>query len=60
MEGVRSEMILEKMTIPNKKVLSKDEVKDWIKKSKPKVLVMAGAGDIDVLIQEVKVILESQ
>ncbi|GEO10293.1 UDP-N-acetylmuramate--L-alanine ligase [Segetibacter aerophilus] len=60
MEGVSSEMILEKMTIANKKVLSKDAVKNWIKKSKPKLLVMAGAGDIDLLIQEVKVLLESQ
>ncbi|MCW3082422.1 UDP-N-acetylmuramate--L-alanine ligase [Segetibacter sp.] len=60
MEGVSSEMILEKMIIPNKKVLSKEEVKNWVKESSPKLLVMAGAGDIDVLIQEVKVLLEIQ
>jgi UDP-N-acetylmuramate--alanine ligase len=59
-EGVSSEMILDKMKITNKKVLSKTQVKDWVKKSQPKLLVMAGAGDIDVLIQEVKVLLESQ
>jgi UDP-N-acetylmuramate--alanine ligase len=60
MEGVSSEMILEKMTLADKKVLSKKEVKDLVKQSKPTLLVMAGAGDIDVLIQEVRELLELQ
>jgi UDP-N-acetylmuramate--alanine ligase len=60
MEGVSSEMILEKMTLADKKVLSKKEVKDLVKQSKPALLVMAGAGDIDVLIQEVRELLELQ
>lgn len=59
-EGVTSEMILEKMTISNKKVLSKEEVKSWVGNTRPELLVMAGAGDIDVLIQEIKVLLELQ
>lgn len=60
MEGVSSEMILEKMALTDKKVLSKKEVKDLVKQSKPELLVMAGAGDIDVLIQEVRELLELQ
>jgi len=60
MEGVNSEMILEKMTIANKKVMSKNEVENWVKETQPVLLVMAGAGDIDVLIQEVKPLLELQ
>jgi UDP-N-acetylmuramate--alanine ligase len=60
MEGVSSEMILEKMTIPNRKVLSKEEVKKWVNKTRPELLVMAGAGDIGVLIQEVKEQLDVQ
>ncbi|MDQ6813217.1 MAG: Mur ligase family protein, partial [Bacteroidota bacterium] len=60
MEGVASEMILKKMTIPARSVLSKDEVKKWVQNTAPSLLVMAGAGDIDVLIKEVKVLLESQ
>lgn len=60
MEGVSSEMILNKMTNKNKKILSKNEVKDWAKETKPGLLVMAGAGDIDVLVQEVKSLLKQQ
>ncbi len=53
MEGVESEMILEKMKLANKKVLSKEEMQEWVKDNKPKLLVMAGAGDIDVLVEPV-------
>jgi UDP-N-acetylmuramate--alanine ligase len=57
-EGVSSDMIIERMTMADKRVLSKEEVKDWVKKNMPGLLVMAGAGDIDVLVQEVKALLE--
>lgn len=60
LEGVSSEMVLDKMSLEKKSVLSKEGLKEWIKESKPELLVMAGAGDIDVLIQEVKVLLELQ
>jgi len=58
MEGVESEMILNRMKLNNKCVLSKEEMKDWVKNNKPGLLVMAGAGDIDVLVNDVKEILE--
>ena len=60
MDGVSSEMILERMKLTNKKVLSKEEMKQWVKESGPELLVMAGAGDIDVQVQEVKKLFEFQ
>ncbi len=55
--GVTSEMLLDKMTIANKKVLGKKEMVEWVKANKPGLIVMAGAGDIDVLVGEVKAVL---
>ena len=52
--GVTSEMIKDKMTNQNVVLLEKEAVSDWIKKQQPKLLVMAGAGDIDVLIRNIK------
>jgi UDP-N-acetylmuramate--alanine ligase len=53
-EGVNSEMILNRMTVANKKVLSKTEVLDWIKNNKTALLITAGAGDIDTLVEPIK------
>lgn len=58
--GVSSEMISDKMTLKDKKVLSKADMIQWVRETKPALLVMAGAGDIDVLAEPVKEILESQ
>jgi UDP-N-acetylmuramate--alanine ligase len=58
-EGVESDIILEKMTLKNKQVISKDEVKDWVKTNKPPLLVMAGAGDIDALVRPISDILKN-
>ncbi len=60
--GVSSEMILLKMKNDNKSVMTKGELMDWIKeKYVPKVnkefgeiLITAGAGDIDMLIEPIK------
>ncbi|GMV78180.1 MAG: UDP-N-acetylmuramate--L-alanine ligase [Chitinophagaceae bacterium] len=57
--GVESEMIVNKMLLKQKQVLSKENFKNWVKENKPKLLVMAGAGDIDVLVQPIKEILLS-
>ncbi|MFT4202490.1 MAG: UDP-N-acetylmuramate--L-alanine ligase [Chitinophagaceae bacterium] len=58
MEGVSSEMILDKMQISNKYVLEKEAMLEKIKKEKPALVVMCGAGDIDALVEPVKEILE--
>jgi UDP-N-acetylmuramate--alanine ligase len=60
MEGVNSEMILHKMKINNKLVLDKDEVLEWIKDNKIELLITAGAGDIDTLVEPIKRILNNK
>jgi UDP-N-acetylmuramate--alanine ligase len=65
-EGVSSEMILERMKNGNKRVMNKDELLRWIKNDYLKnidtefgqVLVTAGAGDIDMMVEPIKEILE--
>ena len=54
MPGVTSEMIKNKLTNTNVVLLEKEAVSNWVKVQKPKLLVMAGAGDIDVLIRNIK------
>lgn len=57
MEGVNSEMLLNNMQLNNKQVLSKTELLDWVKTNKPSLLVMAGAGDIDTLVNPAAALL---
>lgn len=52
-EGVTSELILERMSAPNRMILSKEEVIKHLKKSKLDVLLTLGAGDIDRLIPKI-------
>jgi UDP-N-acetylmuramate--alanine ligase len=59
MEGVNSELLIGKMNLTNKQVIDKVELLEWVKKYQPKLLVMAGAGDIDTLVQPIKTILEN-
>ena len=56
-EGVSSEMLLSKMKLNHKKLMSKEELYAWAASTKDKLIVMAGAGDIDVCILKVQEIL---
>lgn len=58
-EGVSSEMILEKIKIKNKKICSNIKVFEELKNNKPEVLLTLGAGDIDKLVEPIKNILQS-
>lgn len=58
MEGVNSEMILQRMKNRNSKLLSKEALLIEIESKKPELLVTSGAGDIDVLVEPIKKILE--
>ena len=58
-EGVTSELILNKMTNKNRSIKSSSEVLEWIKNNKQELLITAGAGDIDALVQPIKIILEN-
>jgi len=60
MEGVTSELIARYMHKAKHTLLSKEEMKDWVKNEKPKLLVMSGAGDIDALVEPVKKILTGE
>ena len=53
-EGVSSEMLLEGMKLKAKKVMSKDELMQWAATTNDKLIVMAGAGDIDVCITKIQ------
>lgn len=57
MEGVNSEMLLNNMQLNQKQVLDKPAFLDWVKTNRPELLVMAGAGDIDTLVNPAKEIL---
>ena len=58
-EGVTSEMIMERMQLPNKQILSKQDAIDKIRSEKPELLLTVGAGDIDQLVQPLKSALEN-
>ena len=59
-EGVESEMILNRMKISNKRVLNKTDLLNWIKDNRTELLITAGAGDIDTLVEPVKEIIVRQ
>ncbi len=56
-EGVTSQMITDRMKNKNHQVLSKEALLEYVTKEKPALLITAGAGDIDHLIQPIKEIL---
>ena len=58
MEGVNSEMLLNNMQLNQKQVLEKTAFLDWVKSNQPELLVMAGAGDIDTLVNPAKELLK--
>lgn len=60
MEGVTSELILDKMRLKNKRVLSKEDLLKSVKAENPQLAAFCGAGDIDELLIPVKEILEAQ
>lgn len=62
MEGVSSSMLAEKMEVQRVTLLEKTELMPWIEKYKqqqgqPRMLIMAGAGDIDALVEPVREML---
>ncbi|MET2983845.1 UDP-N-acetylmuramate--L-alanine ligase [Aureibaculum conchae] len=52
-EGVTSDWLLDKINMENKQISSKENVIKSIKASDAKIIVMIGAGDIGVLIEDV-------
>jgi len=58
MEGVTSEILLQRMQLEQKQILEKPAMLDWMKKNTPSLVVMAGAGDIDAQVLLVKDLLK--
>ncbi|HCN83320.1 MAG TPA: UDP-N-acetylmuramate--L-alanine ligase [Sphingobacteriaceae bacterium] len=52
--GVTSDMILEKMSISNKRKCGKKEAVELVSREKPALLLTVGAGDIDTLVEPLK------
>ena len=64
-EGVSSELILEKMKQKNKQILEKEPLMKWMsdeyaKRNEGAILITAGAGDIDRLVQPFSEILNNE
>jgi UDP-N-acetylmuramate--alanine ligase len=58
-EGVDSGMIMERMKMQNKQILSKQEAIDKIRSEQPELLLTVGAGDIDQLVQPLRKALDN-
>lgn len=52
--GVTSQMLLDKISNKNKKLLQKSELVNYLRAYRPQVLLTLGAGDIDQLVEPVK------
>jgi len=57
-EGVNADMILERMKMWNKRRCGKYEAIDVVKNEKPALLLTVGAGDIDQLVEPLKLALQ--
>ena len=55
--GVTSDMLLDKMKLQHKRLMSKEELMNWAASTQDKLIVMAGAGDIDACVIQVQAIL---
>ena len=59
-EGITSQLILDRVTIKEKQLCSKEELLLVVKNSTFDIVLMLGAGDIDRLVSPVKNILETK
>lgn len=59
-EGINSEMILERVTIDNKIIVPKEKLMDEIKSRNIDILITFGAGDIDRFITPIEEYLKSK
>ena len=58
MEGITSQMIIDRMGNPNHTIMSKDGLLDYVKAAQPDLFITAGAGDIDKLVNPIKELIE--
>ena len=58
-QGVSSQMILDLVTAPEKKLYSKEALLEAIRERKRELVLVAGAGDIELLVKPLKDILDA-
>lgn len=54
LEGINSQFLLDKITLSDKKICGKDFVVQYVKDTKPELILTVGAGDIDTIIEPLK------
>lgn len=59
-EGVSSQIIFDRITIPNKQLIDKSELLGTIIRERPEMLVTFGAGDIDKMVPHIKKLLSDK
>ena len=57
-EGITSEWLLSQIENPNKILIEKSRITDYLRENPAPVLVLAGAGDIGVEVETIKNFLE--
>ncbi|MDG1098672.1 MAG: cyanophycin synthetase, partial [Bacteroidia bacterium] len=60
LDGISSEWLLEKVALNHKQLLSKIDTLNHIENTKPELLLIMGAGDIDRLVPKIKEIYEAK
>jgi len=58
-EGVNAQWLLDKIKLKDKKLLTKEQVLEEIRKNKKEVIVTMGAGDIDALVVPIEKLLKN-
>jgi UDP-N-acetylmuramate--alanine ligase len=59
-EGVTSQVLLDKITNPNKKLVAKEELNNAVLNSDAQIVVIVGAGDIGEMVMPLKEFLEDK
>ncbi len=59
-EGVSAEWLLGKMNNQNKHIMSAEAVQQWVRATRPDLLITAGAGSIDELVEPIREIYQSE
>lgn len=59
-EGINSQMLLDKMTCKEKFLVKKEDVIEFLKTHPPQVVMTLGAGDIDSLIEAIEELLSEK
>ena len=57
-QGINSQMLLDKMKLKNKYIIKKEEVVSFLKTHPVEVVVTLGAGDVDTLVEPIEELLK--